>query len=170
MDLENFNKARNFCADEPDYFGRPLRESQDIKTIYPVMWFTHDYFISLCKQTYPDRQVFSRILHITSGRHTENSAHPRGFAIDEVIVGLTFLEAALLALGTRMNHGPSGFGFYPFSRPPFVHYDFKDWDRDVNRCLLWYRDVEGDYINNARDPELVTRKLHEWEGIPMRGR
>lgn len=168
MTIEQFKQSHNFSVNEERYQGGKIIETEDIALIDPVMWATNDYFVSLCKWTYPERKVYAKILHITSGRHTENSAHPKGFAIDEVIVGLTLFEVVILGTNIRMNHGPSGMGIYPYAKPIFIHWDFKNWDRDPERTIIWFRDVDGNYVSNSKEPERVNEELISCYDLKMK--
>jgi len=168
MTIEQFKQSHNFSLNEERYQGGKITDTENIEFIDPVMWATNDHFVSVCKWMYPERKVYAKILHITSGNHTMDSAHSVGKAIDEVIVGLTLFEAITIALSIRQNHGPSGLGFYPYSKPIFIHFDQKDWNRDVTRTTVWYRNVDGEYISNTHRPDEVYEELYNCFDLKMR--
>lgn len=166
MTIEQFKQSHNFSINETRWDGRKLVDTENIELIDPVMWATNDYFVSLCKWTFPQRKVYAKITHVTSGTHVPDSPHPKGVAIDEIIIGITLFEGVMLARGIRLNHGFSGVGFYPYG-VLFMHVDFKDWNRDLKRTLLWYRDVDGQYIYDHREPEKVNEELMLCNDIRM---
>jgi len=167
MTIEQYKQSHNFSVNENRYQGGKIIDTEDIEKIDSVMWATNDYYISLCKWTFPERKVYAQITHVTSGKHTKNSAHPKGKAIDEIIVGVSLFEAIALGSSIRLNHGPSGMGFYPYGGLPFIHFDFKDWDRDLKRTVIWFRDVDGNYISTTRDPERVYEELVTCQDVIM---
>jgi len=143
MTIEQYKQSHNFSVNENRYQGEKIIDTEDIEKIDSVMWATNDYYISLCKWTFPERKVYAQITHVTSGKHTKNGS------------------------GIRLNHGPSGMGFYPYGGLPFIHFDFKDWDRDLKRTVIWFRDVDGNYISTTRDPERVYEELVTCQDVIM---
>lgn len=168
MDLYDFEQLSNFTWSEQNYHGIALIEAENMDRILPKLMIVTDSYISVCKETFSHRKVYARVHHITSGSHSADSAHPSGKAIDLEVVGLTLPEAIMLALGTRTLNGFSGVGFYPYARHPFVHLDIKNWNRDMRRTVIWYRDVEGEYITSTYHMRNVMEELNTWTEAKFR--
>jgi hypothetical protein len=163
-----FDQLDNFSLNERNYKGELLREVETIEKIDPYLMQLNDTFVTRCKRLFPARSPYALVHCITSGTHTEDSAHPVGKAIDEEVIGLSFIEAMIQALSVKLGeHQFTGIGIYPFVRRPFIHLDVKSWNRDLSTVTLWYRDVEGEYITSTERYEEVIDQLILWSDARM---
>lgn len=86
-------------------------------------------------------------------QHGENSGHngdPAGgecVAVDYHLPKMPIYNQLMLALKWNFN----GIFVYPHSKPPFVHVDWKDWNRPSGLITFGYRDRERNMITSNGD-------------------
>lgn len=85
--------------------------------------------------------------------HSERSGHygapddGQCMAVDYHWVGIPIYSQLMLALKWRFN----GVFVYPFVKVPFIHVDWKDWDRPEGIITFGYQSREGNIITSNRD-------------------
>lgn len=144
MTKEEFKQLDNFSINEKDIFGREITE--DLKNIDKYLMQKIDKCISVAKYEYGNKGAF--IVHdINLGKHSVDSFHYKGMAIDGHFQGLNLHQSVMLGI----QAGFRGVGFYPDWQHPGVHFDI----RGTPHLAMWYK-AENEYVY---DFSLIIEKL-----------
>ena len=122
MTIEGFARLHNFHESELDYRGRPIISKCSLIKLDLITRL--DKSVSLAKEHYGrDRGKF-KIHDFVLDKHSENSKHYTGEAVDGHFYGLSLYESVLIG----MIAGFTGIGYYPEANTPFVHFDIREQD------------------------------------------
>jgi len=151
----------NLGADEFDHYkGTAIfakREIIDYDFVQHV-----DGMASDGKKQYANRHPAILIHDFNNYEHGEGSAHygnpynnGKCVAVDFRWKGISLYEGLMLAFKWRFN----GIFVYPFARTPFIHVDWKTWDRPTKTSTFGYRNQAGEIITCNGDFDEVVRVI-----------
>lgn len=148
MTKEAFKQLNNFSLNEKDLFGRPLITKID--EIDPRLMWKADKMISIAKKEFGNSKGIFIIHDINLGKHSEDSLHYQGKAIDGHFMGLNLYETVMLGVMV----GFKGIGYYPDWNHKGAHLDI----RDISHVLMWYHE-NGEYIYDTS--KIIERLANE---------
>ena len=128
MTIQEFQHLKNFSIDEKDIFGRVI--TAKIENIQKPLMMKIDKTVTFAKIEYGDWAKF--IVHdINQGKHSKNSFHKVGMAIDGHFYGLSLFDQVMLGL----KEGFHGIGSYPDWEHSGIHFDIRP------QCWIsmWYQ-------------------------------
>lgn len=152
------HKFDNLGFDELDkYKGKPIFRKHELIDYDFVKHF--DEHMSDGKKQYANRHPIVWIHDFNNYEHGDNSAHygnpynnGKCVAVDFRWRGLSLYEGFMLAMKWRFD----GIFVYPFARTPFIHVDWKTWDRPTRTITFGYRNQAGQMITcNGNFDEVI---------------
>ncbi|MBN2323799.1 MAG: hypothetical protein JXQ30_08690 [Spirochaetes bacterium] len=154
----------NLGVHEHDHYkGKPIFARRELISYQFTKHF--DEHVTDGKKQYADRSPVVWIHDFNNYTHGEGSGHNGNpynngecVAVDYEFKRLSLFEAFMLAIKWRFN----GIFVYPFDRKgnlstaPFIHADWKDWDRPTKTTTFGYRDRKGNMVTcNGNFDEVV---------------
>jgi len=139
MTTEEFQRLHNFSIEETDIQGRPI-VAQIGKIQLPLMQKI-DTAVSRAKQDYSADGIF--VVHcITLGKHSKESQHYQGKAIDGHFLGLTLYQAVMYLFKAGFN----AIGIYPDWEHRGIHADIREQDHVSTWIGYYMRDDKGEFV------------------------
>lgn len=149
MDILQAKSFRNIGFKERDcYKGKvALERYEQINYEFVKHW---DNMVSDGKKIFGGYVLihdFNQYIHSNLSGHYGNPDGGQCVAVDYHWVGISIYKQLMLALKWRFN----GIFVYPFAKTPFIHVDWKDWDRPEGVITFGYCDKEGYIITSNND-------------------
>ena len=122
MTKEEIKKLHNFDINERDIFGRRIFEKAEGIDAKFIRWL--DRAVTIAKLSYGWQEGMFIVHDINQGKHSPNSYHYKGLAVDGHFVGLSPIEVYII----MSKMGVRGFGYYPDWQHPGFHFDLRPQD------------------------------------------
>ena len=149
MKKEDFTKFKNFKIKEKNVFGK--KAFPDVDLLSFDMMKLLDAQTTFAKDFYSNSKISCIVHATTGGKHSENSQHYKGKAIDVHFRGMTLYEQVMLSLIFPW----SAVGIYPTWKTKGLHLDLRDRE-EYKPILLWF--VKNIRINNEFKLEYIYEK------------
>ena len=136
MKLQDFAELRNFQVSEKDIYDKLITEG--LEKINLTLMLRLDEAVGFAKQEFGKNNGKFIVHCIMAGKHSKNSYHYKGEAVDGHFAGLDLLQQVFIGF----KAGFKGIGYYPHWNSKGVHFDI----RDQAHVSTWFRLNDSEYV------------------------
>ena len=152
MEREEFSQLKNFSLKEKDCYGRII--TAKLKDVQVELMVKADYMVSLAKKYFHPKAYFI-VGDINLGKHSDDSYHYQGMAIDGTFRTLTLMQMFYCA----QLAGFKGVGAYGGDvwKTPGIHGDIREQEHQS----VWY--AWEDQVWDAKLGKYVPKRVYNYD-------